>query len=158
MEKDVIIQGVFNLVTSGVCWRKQELWEVTDKVKQGQVQWLFIQDQGIRTKERDSPERPVTQSGTWTAQIVLLGEAAGGAPSRPVWVGIVGSWALPSRNGLPVWSQAKRLFLCKGSMIQGNATLSVFCVQQMPGTKQRLCTCYWPNVGKITTSLRVGEA
>lgn len=55
MEKDVIIKGVFNLVTSGVCWRKQQLWEVTDKVKQRQVQWLFIQDQGLWDKAEGQP-------------------------------------------------------------------------------------------------------
>lgn len=47
MEKDVITKGVFNLVTSGVCWRKQQLREVTDQVKHGQVQQLFSQDQGL---------------------------------------------------------------------------------------------------------------
>lgn len=47
MEKDVIIKGIFNLVTSDVCWRKQQLGEVTDQVKQAQVQQLFSQDQGL---------------------------------------------------------------------------------------------------------------
>lgn len=84
MEKDGIIKGVFNLVTSGVCWRKQQLWEVTDQLSKGRCNGCLARIKDSGTKQRDSPERPVSQSGTWTAQIVLLGEAACGAPSWPV--------------------------------------------------------------------------
>lgn len=71
----------------------QKLREATEQVKERQVPQLFSQDTGIRgwDKTEDSPERPVAQSRTRTAQRVLLGESCGGTLQACVSSGIEGA-------------------------------------------------------------------
>lgn len=89
MEKDVFIKGVFNLVTSDVCWRKQQLWEVTDQVKLAQVQQLFSQDQGLWNQRLGQSRGTALRGqrlrvGPGRHRLFCWEKQHVGAPSRPV--------------------------------------------------------------------------